>query len=304
MLPSPFRLAPVCALALGLSWARPLAAQPQQCQAPRLHLELPTGSAWAERIGPLRAELRDARIDRCAQVDIRLDGAEAVVTVTSRGRGTSRRLTEPSELVRTVEALMVLPPAPEAATSPSERVPQDVAPPQAPELEPTHFDVAVGGALRLGGNVYVGGGFSALADVVVSNYVLGVSGRWDVTDGYVSEPTASGFNMESGALGVVLGHRLPAHWATLDALFDGQIVVENQEQNGPGDGVGGETLDTRLGLGFRASTQKTTGFRSFLLADVEASPARTFRPKRLDPSLPWLPAWTCGLALGIMWGPK
>jgi len=301
--PSQFRRIAAHFLVLGLSQP-PGKARAAECEAPRLHVQLPPGSAWAERIEPLRAELRDARIDRCARVDIRLEGAEAVVSVTSRGRSATRRLSEPSELVRTVEALMVLPPAIEMAPSPSERVPNEVERAPPPPPEPTHVEAALGAAVRVGGNLYAGGGFSALADVVVDNYVLGVSGRWDVTDGYVSEPTAGDFSMESGAFGIVLGRRAALRWASLDVLLDGQIVVESQDQNSPGDGVDGDTLDTRFGVGLRASTPKPSGFRPFLLADIEASPARIAHSKRIDPALPLLPAWTCGLSLGIMWGPR
>jgi len=299
---SQFRRIAAQALVLGLTQL-PWAARAAECEAPRLHIQLPPSSAWAERIEPLRAELRDARIDRCARVDIRLEGAEAVVSVSSGGRNATRRLSEPSELVRTVEALMVLPPVIEMAPSPGERVADDVER-RLPPPEPTHVEAALGAALRVGGNVYAGGGFSALADVVVDNYVLGVSGRWDVTDGYVAEPTAGDFSMESGAFGIVLGRRAALGWASLDVLLDGQIVVESQDQNSPGDGVDGDTLDTRFGVGLRASTPKTSGFRPFLLADVEASPARIAHSKRIDPALPLLPAWTCGLSLGIMWGPR
>jgi hypothetical protein len=278
----------------------------EPCAAPQLHVELPPGSSWSERIEPLRAELRDAIIDRCAQVEIHLEGNEAVVSVESRGRKARRRVSEPSELVRTVEALVVLPPLPEpsAAASPSERVPDEPVRPPTPPVEQTRVDIGVAGSLRLGGAVYVGGGFAAMADVVVDRFVLGIAGRWDIEDGYVSEPTASGFNMESGALGVLLGRRLRLRWATVDALVDGQIVVENQEENGPDDGLGGETLDTRLGLGLRASESRTVGFRPYVLADVEASPARIRHPKQLDPALPFLPSWTSGLSLGIMWSPQ
>src|SRR5258706_8133528 len=139
---SPLRLAPAWAFALGLTLAGHLAAQTEDCQAPRLHVDLPPSSPWAKRIGPLRAELRDLRLDRCAQVDIRLQGADVVISVTSLGRSASRRLSEPSELVRTVEALMVLPPAQEPAgpASPSERVPDEAERPVTPP-EPTHVEI-------------------------------------------------------------------------------------------------------------------------------------------------------------------
>src|SRR5207244_8743246 len=184
--------------------------------------------------------------------------------------------------------LVVLPPSEEPATpsSAGERAPDNAPPPPAHPSEPVHIDVGIGAAVRVGGNVYVGGGLSALADIVVDNFVLGVGGRWEIADGYVSEPTAGGFNMESGALGVVVGRRAHLRWAILDALADAQFVIEHQGQNTVGDGVDDETLDARFGLALRMSFPRPTGVRGFLLADVEASPARILRPTRIDPSLP------------------
>jgi hypothetical protein len=234
-----------------------------------------------------------------------MEGSDAVVNVTSNGRRASRRLSTPEELVHTVRALMILPPEfePPHTISPSERPPAEVALPVVVD-ETTRVEVAVGAAVRVGGNLYAGAGFSALADVVVHDYVLGISGRWNAADAYIAKPTAGDFSMESGALGVVLGRRAPTHWANIDALLDGQIVLETQDQEGPGNGVGGDSLDTRLGLSVRASTPSPKGLRFFLSTDVEASPARTLHPKRLDRALPLLPAWTCGLALGVLWGPQ
>ncbi len=295
---TPLAVASVCALS-----TRAYAVD-EACTAPQLHVDLPAGSPWADRIGVLQSELRDARIDRCVQVQIRAAGAEVLVDVTSRGRTASRRLTEPSELVRTVEALVVLPPTFDvpAPVSPSERLP-DAEPAPVP-VEPIHIELATAAAARVGGNFYVGGGFEAAADVVVANYILGVSGRWDVSDGYVAEPTAGGFTMESGALGVLLGHRAPLHaaGAFLDVLVAGRIVVENQEQTE--SNVDGETLDTRIGVGLRASPAKSVGLRAFVAADLEASPARIAHAKRLAPTLPILPAWTGGVVVGLMWGPR
>ena len=298
---SPRRFTPLAVALVGAFSGRAYAAE-EACAAPQLHIDLPAGSPWADRIDLLQSELRDARIDRCAQVQIRAAGTEVLVDVTSRGRTASRRLTEPSELVRTVEALVVLPPAFDVPTpvSPSERVP-DAEPTPAP-LEPIHVELATAAGARVGGNFYVGGGFEAAADVVVANYILGVSGRWDVSDGYVAEPTAGGFAMESGALGVLLGHRARLHSVFLDGLLGGRIVVESQEQSE--SDVDGETLDTRIAVGLRVSPAKPKGLRAFVAADLEASPARAAHAQRLAPTLPILPAWTGGVVVGLMWGPR
>jgi hypothetical protein len=222
-----------------------------------------------------------------------------VVTVTSRDRSAARTLTHPSELQRTVEALVVLPPLIESS---SELPPKDVVAKPAPPAEPVHVEVAAAAALRVGGNVYAGGGPSLIADVVVDHFLLGISGRWDVADGYVSDPTASGFSMESGAIGVMLGRRIDLGWGLLDGMLEANVVVESEEGSGTPNEIGGETADVRAGLATRLALGRRSSVRPYFLFDAEGSPARLRKPRQLDPALPTLPAWSTGLAFGVMWG--
>lgn len=222
-----------------------------------------------------------------------------VVTVTSRERSAVRTLTQPSELERTVEALVVLPPIIE---SNAELPPKDVVSKPMPPPEPVHVELAAAAALRLGGNLYAGGGPSLIADVVVDHFILGVSGRWDVSDGYVSDPTASGFSMESGAIGVLLGRRIDLGWGSLDGMLEANVVVESEEGSGTPNEIGGETADVRAGLAIRLAAGRHARVRPYFLLDAEGSPARLRKPRQLDSALPTLPAWSTGLAVGVMWG--
>jgi hypothetical protein len=219
--------------------------------------------------------------------------------VTSRDRSAVRTLTQPSELERTVEALIVLPPLIE---SNSELPPKDIVVKPAPPTEPVHVEVAAAAGVRVGGNVYAGGGLSLMADVVVDHLLLGVSGRWDVADDYVSEPTASGFSMESGAIGVVLGRRIDLGWGSLDGMVQANVVVESEEGSGSPSEIGGETADFRAGLATRLSVGRRLGLRPYFFFDADGSPARLRKPRQLDAGLPNLPAWSAGLAVGVMWG--
>lgn len=222
-----------------------------------------------------------------------------VVTVTSRERSVTRTLTQPSELERTVEALVVLPPLIESS---AELPPKDVVVKPSSPPEPTHVELAAAAAVRIGGDLYAGGGPSLVADVVVDHYLLGISGRWDVADDYVSEPTASGFSMESGAIGVVCGRRVDFGWGSLDGLLEANVVVESEEGSGAPNEVGGETADVRGGLATRVAVGRRSAVRPYILFDVEGSPARLLKPRQLDPVLPTLPGWSTGLAVGVMWG--
>jgi hypothetical protein len=209
-------------------------------------------------------------------------------------------LTDPNELVPTVEALVVLPPLLEtrAELPPPDQVPAKPTP--APE--PTHIELAGGGAVRVGGSLYAGGGIAATADVVVDRYLIGISGRWDVADNYVSSPTGSGFNMNSGAIGVMLGRRASFDWGSLDGLVGVNVVVESEEGLTEVDEIGGETADVRPAMGARVVLGRSASVRPYFLADGEVSPARLRQPKQLDPTLPTLPAWSAGLAIGLLWG--
>ena len=81
------------------------------CAGPELELELDSKSDWAAEIPALRARLRELdHVDACAHVVIRAEANGVSVDVASKGRSASRLLTDPRELVRTVEALVVLPP--------------------------------------------------------------------------------------------------------------------------------------------------------------------------------------------------
>lgn len=277
------------------------AVAPTPCLSAQLHAELEGLSDWEAHIGPVRAQLRGSRVDPCARVDVRAQGQQVVVSVTSRERATSRTLGDPSELERTVEALVVLPPLIETS---AERPPRDVGAKLVSGAEPTHVELAAGAAMRLGGNVYAGGGPALMADVVVDRYLLGISGRWDVAEGYVSEPTASGFSMESGAIGVLLGRRLDLGRAWLDVILEANVVVESEEGGGTPDEIGGETADVRAGLGARLVVDGRSRVHPYFLLDAEASPSRLTTPRQLDPALPTLPAWSTGLAVGLLWGPR
>jgi hypothetical protein len=198
-----------------------------------------------------------------------------------------------------VEALVVLPPVIE---SEAELPPKEVVAKPAPPPDPTHVEIAAAAEMRVGGNVYAGGGPSLMADVVVDHYLVGISGRWDVAEDYVSEPTASGFSMESGAIGVVLGRRIDRGWGSLDGMVAANVVVESEEGSGTPNEIGGETADVRAGLAARLSLGRRSIVRPYLLLDVDGSPSRLRKPRQLDPGLPILPAWSTGLAVGIMWG--
>lgn len=111
--------------------------------------------------------------------------------------------------------------------------------------------------------------------------------------------------MDSGAIGVELGHRWNIAPVSCDALIGPSVVLESQEAYGPPsvptEGIEGSALDGRLNLKLRASAPSSSRLRVYAAGDVEVSPHRLLRPKQLNPDLPPLPSWSTGLAVGVMW---
>ena len=303
---------------LGFCVGAPAAAE-DMCVSPHVHLELAGRSEWEAEVPALRARLASlSHVDACARVTIRVEGTGASVNVTSGSRTATRHLTAPSELVRTVEALVVLPAPVDAADEAPLVDPRPDAPEPAqrhqgsPEpVRPvlgSHMEFSAAASARLGGNpLIVGAGLAVSAGLVEGNWLVGVDARWEFADGFVSANPPSGFSMDSGAIGVAVGHRSRIGAFACDALLGPTFVIESQEADGPApasDGIGTSAVDGRVDLTLRATGPTTSRVRMYAAGDIEVSPHRLAHPKQLDPGLPPLPAWSSGLALGVAWGAR
>jgi hypothetical protein len=287
------------------------------CQSPRIHLELAGKPEWEAEIPALRTRLAVLEhVDACAHVTIRGETDGVSVEVRSGTRAAARHLSDPSELVRTVEALIVLPPpfeeldasAPDGAFS-ANPAPDGPGAPQQVVHSPlsSHMEFAAGASTRVGGNpLLVGAGIAASAGLIEGSWIVGVDARWEFADGLVSATAPSGFSMDSAAIGVAVGHRSELGPISCDALIGPTVVLESQEAYGPRpdstEGIGGSALDARLDLTLRATVPRSSRFRVYAAGDIEVSPHRLAHPKQLDPELPPLPAWTSGVAVGMAWG--
>src|SRR5262249_27681609 len=147
---------------------------------------------------------------------------------TSASRSATRRIGSPQMLVRTVEALLVLPPPvvdshidnsdPKDLPGEQDEIIEPVASPpsvQTPQLE---FGLGAGG--RLGGSpTYGSGGISGFASLALDHWLLGIGAKWDMVQDLVTMPSPSGFNMQSFGLGVSLGRRLELGDFNIDATL-------------------------------------------------------------------------------------
>jgi hypothetical protein len=294
--------------ALALAFALRAEAEELPCGSPRIHLELDGKPEWESEIPELRARLLALEhVDPCARVTIRSETGGVLVNVTSGERSATRFVTSPADLVRTVEALVVLPPpAPDRTqATPASATPTEAALRSAPAPSATHMELVAAAAARLGGNpLLVGGGIATSAGLVDHGWLVGVSARWEFAANYVSAIAPAGFSMGAGAVGVELGHRWELGAFSGDALVGPSVVLESQEAYGPPtakDGIEGSAIDARINLKLRASGPSSSRLRVYAAGDVEVSPRRLVRPKQLDPELPPLPAWSSGLAIGVLW---
>ncbi len=303
-LPSFGLLAAVLSLVSGRARA---SAATEQCHGPRIAVSETVPERWRTAIENARAQLSRANnLDRCAALVLDAVGADLDVRISlADGRATARKLTNPNVLGVTLQALLSLPPAEAAPVLPPdphifER--EGDAPASVPE---SHLELGLGAMGRVaGGPLYGGLGLAAFAQVSFRHWLVGASARWDASDVLLVDAPPSGFNMQTLALGVQLGVRSSFRGFSVDALVGPEARIENQEAFGgqaAADGIGGGTSDFRLDAALRFTTPSCGSVRFFSEADVNASPARITKPRRLDNSLPTLPTWSAGLSLGISW---
>jgi hypothetical protein len=299
----------VLGLAFGVELATSTAAGAtvDACIAPKVNVSVPPGAQWQTATEDLTEHLRALKdLDKCARVFVRPGGLGVVVEITtSDGRRATRQVESEAELLRTIEALLILPPASAAAPvqpSPLESPPREPQPARTPNGT-THVELGVGGSLRFGGGpLYAGGGVAGFAQFGLDDWLLAVSGRWDVADAFVSEVTPTDFSMQSSAVGVSVGHRVELSNANLDALIGPSIVLEGQDADDGDRELHGAAADFRLAFALRVSGPRASSLRAFATGDFEGSPARVRAQKFISHSLPQLPWWSGGVAIGVLWG--
>ena len=277
------------------------------CSGPVITLEVPAAdhAKWQTLRTKLNEHLRTLRdLDHCAQLTVRAMGDTLVLDVRAGdGRVASRSVANEAQLLRASEALLTLPPQAQSlplAVSPAEKVPPE--PPVPKPSAASHLEIGAGASARLGGPpLFIAGGVAGFADVAIAPWLLGVSARWDITTGLLSEPTLMDYYLMSTAVGVQVGRRFELESASLDLLLGPNVVLETQDADDGQLDIGGSAADLRIDLGARLSGPPRSPFRAFGSADLELSPARLAKQHFAHPSLPALPSFTFGLALGVLW---
>ena len=251
-----------------------------------------------------------ADLDRCADLLLENDADRLLVRIVlADGRSATREVEQPAALYATLDALLSVPSSDhrrELAAEPHPVLGLDAKPdPTTHSNAAPRVELGIGGMGRVAGApLYGGAGLAAFAQLSSNRWLLGVSARWDGSDALLADASPSGFNMQTLALGIDVGVRSTFRSVVVDALVGPQVRVENQEAFGgetAADGIGGGTSDVRLDGALRCTTPRSGQLHFFAEGDIDASPKRIARSRRLDPGLPTLPAWSAGVTLGLSW---
>jgi hypothetical protein len=302
------RLAWGLAFAIAFIAPRAAKADTDACVAPKINVVVPPGPQWQSATVELTERLRGLPdLDKCAHVLVRPSGLGVIVQITtSDGREASRQVGSEAELLHVAEALLVLPPEPARAIaepSPLEVPPRESRP--AALEAATHVELGAGASLRFGGGpIYAGGGVAGFAQFAQGGWLLAVSGRWDIADAFISEPTPTDFSMQSTAVGVGVGRRLELGSADLDTVIGPSIVLEGQEADDGNRDIHGASADFRVAFAVRISGPRASSVRPYATGEFEGSPARLRTQKFIDRSLPPLPWWSSGISVGVLWGAR
>ncbi|MEO6603816.1 MAG: hypothetical protein ABIQ16_28290 [Polyangiaceae bacterium] len=302
----PRRIALLVALACELVLGTAFGESSEVCDEPRLSVLVPEDPRWSSATERLVSHLRGlSDLDRCARVTVRPDPTGVTVQITTAdGRVAQRHVETVDDLLTATEALLVLPPTSRrsAMLSPLEVPPSQ---PKSFKSAPTsaHVELGAAGSLRFGGGpLYAGAGVAAFAGFALDSWLLTMTARLDAIDGFVTQRPPTDFTMQSAAVGVSAGRRLEIGQVSLDTLLGANVILESQDADDGDREIQGTSGDFRLGIALRVSGPRSASLRPFAVADFEGSPSRVGSKKYIDRSLPNLPWWSSGVAVGVLWG--
>ncbi len=318
-------------LASAMTLARPAAGLSAQveCVDPRVRVQAQPDARWFDAIAAACESTTHAP-DSDPNARVRLVPAERdllVEVVLKDGRATSRRVSATERLGPTLDALLtVLPPSPAPANTSTSTSTTAPSPPGAddpherPPVEPSPapravttvveapfgVDVGAGLASRVSGSEgYMSFAVDAFGELRLGRLLIGMAARWDMFEGPVAKAPPLNLEMQTVALGLLMGRRFAPSFGNVDLGITPRFIVElqaydsltsEQEKNDSATDIRVGAFG-RLALGHGA-------FRPFAELDAELSPARIRRSIHIDPVLPPLPAWSTGLSLGVMWSDK
>jgi hypothetical protein len=280
------------------------------CEQARIVLEgVEPSPSWRRAYDDLVASTSvDGHLWSCAggelHVTITADGIAILRRRDLRGREAVRRAPGPDDLAATAEALLALPPAPPeppplrpvAGPAPAPSAPPA---PTAPVPQDPRLVAEATLAARFGGTTRAVWGAGTLRIAVpLGAWSVAAWARYGIP--YVLDPTPADFSMSDIAFGLSLGRRIVAAGAfELHATFDPSVGFVSMEGGVEPMLAQGAQVDMRLGLGLRGVMRWTRMWRGVVALDGEVAPASVAKARRIDPSLPPLPAYSMGASIGV-----
>lgn len=246
-------------------------------------------------------------VDRSASIHMAQRGEDLVVSVRlPDGRSAERRISRSESVAPTLEALVLLPPQREARAEAPAPVHSEnaqafsprpvVAAPAAP------LGVEVGGGMsgRIAGSVPYGSvGAAGFASFRSGRWLLDLGMRWEI----IQRPlrtNVSTLEMRTMAASLAVERRIVDSGPTIDLGAGPSFVFETQTFDVSGEEKGGAESDVRIAAQGRIAGGDAP-LRWVLGLDGELAPSRIGRPRRIDETLPPLPAWSAGLLMGVIW---
>lgn len=282
------------------------------CAQPRVHWRSDLPLHWQRALLAACDELASAP-DLDTSVDVRASQRGRAIQLdvsAADGRKATRGVDNADELLMTMQALVLLPPAQRTRAAAPVRVP--VAPERAAELQPAAALAPRYGTLRQTLQVEISaalmGRLAFLPDYIspalwlsvgmhLSRFTLGIDVRWNPFQTLIGRPHPVGLEIESLGAGFYVVHRvIDEAWTGLDLGLHAFLSADTRALEENEAATESTTMDGRLGvvarwgLGSRAA-------RWVLMLDAEFSPARLRRHGDF-------PTCSVGLGAGGVWEVK
>lgn len=278
-----------------------------------------------------------ADIDTCARIDLAMAHSAILLRIAlPDGRTASRLVSRTEDVLPALEALLLLPldgaaasgQLPDEATPPSDarvnavtpathgeialsqRIVQHSAPVPAGVPSRLGVDLSLAAGARVGDG-HMGVGLDLVSFLEVGHWLLGFQGQLNlyqpVGAGDLQQPMVDGARAVALELGILGGHRFPCHSGTLDLAVGPALALHattsSMTQQAPAGTAVTQTTSSDGGLPRAvASSRFSFGHRSSLRTFVEADGEIGRTGTSALTGAPRLPAWTVGLAFGVVVG--
>ncbi|MFT3926861.1 MAG: hypothetical protein QM778_30225 [Myxococcales bacterium] len=293
--------------AYGLAQASPWGSA---CANARLEVVNSLPSPWLAPVVEVCERLETMKdVDPSAHLRIVRSGEQVVVEVSLLdGRSALRRVRRPEDLQATVEALVVVPPDPPQAVVRPVPVAEEVLPKDRPAREPpraaghaaaTPIELGVSAMGRLAGTpIYLSAALAGYGGVRVDRWLLAMSARWEGFQTLLHDAPPL-LEMSTVGGGFLVLRRLVDRAHSALELGGTSHVLGTFQSAQNGSEHSRSNVDVRVGTVMRLRGVDASSW--WLALDAECSPWRSTHPMHSYASLPALPSWSLGLAVGVVW---